>query len=42
MAGAATYLNMLPRKLRELVKAKQISCTRIDHRHFLFTQARSQ
>jgi excisionase family DNA binding protein len=39
LVGAAAHLGMSPRKLRELVKAKRIACTRIDYRHFLFTQA---
>lgn len=39
LAGAAEFLGMSQRKLRELVKAKRIACTRIDYRHFLFMQA---
>jgi excisionase family DNA binding protein len=39
LAGAAAFLGMTQRKVRELVKARRIACTRIDYRHFLFMQA---
>lgn len=39
LAGAAAFLGMSPRKLREMVKGRRIACTRIDYRNFLFTQA---
>ena len=38
-AGAAAFLGMSPRKLREMVKARRIGCTRVDYRNFLFKQA---
>jgi hypothetical protein len=37
--GAAKYLGMTPRKLRELFKARPVAGSRIDFRHYLFTQA---
>jgi excisionase family DNA binding protein len=39
LAGAAAHLGMSQRKLREMVKARRIACTRIDYRNFLFAQA---
>lgn len=35
LAGAAKYLGMTQRKLREAVKNRRIACTRIDYRNFL-------
>ena len=39
LAGAAKYLGMTPRKLRELFKARRVAGSRIDYRHYLFTRA---
>jgi excisionase family DNA binding protein len=39
LAMAAEFLGMSKRKLREMVKARRIVCTRIDYRNYLFTQA---
>lgn len=39
LEGAAKYLWMTPRKLRELHKAKRVAGSRIDSRHYLFTKA---
>ena len=39
LAGAAKFLWMSQRKLREMVKARRIACTRIDYRNFLITEA---
>jgi excisionase family DNA binding protein len=39
LAGAAKVLGMSKRKLREMVKARRIGCTRVDYRNFLFKQA---
>jgi excisionase family DNA binding protein len=39
LAGAAEYLGMTPRKLRELFKARRVAGSRIDYRHYLFTRA---
>jgi hypothetical protein len=39
LAGAAQYLGMTPRKLRELFKARRVAGSRIDYRHYLFTRA---
>jgi excisionase family DNA binding protein len=37
--GAAEYLGITPRKLRELFKARRVAGSRIDYRHYLFTYA---
>jgi excisionase family DNA binding protein len=39
LQAAAAYLGITPRKLRELFAAKRVRGTRIDYRHYAFTQS---